>query len=282
TISAVTGADGTASFTYDGPNLGTDAVTATATINGPPVQSSPLNLTWTSSVGTPCTSRATPLDVVIVIDGSPSMFSDDQITMAQAAADALVADLDFTRDQVAGILFSGGADVYAHLTNDGTLAASQINQGISYYVHACDGFCAGGTDFPVGLEAGLAELQSSRHRPGATPLMIFLSDGGNTGADPTADIAALKAAGVRSVAIGYGPSVNAPLMLKVASSPNDYFLAPSIRELNWAIANVVGDACRTLPPLVSAGPSQTGYEVRIPGVLTLQGEAHGAGPQGNQ
>jgi len=280
-LDLVTGTDGTATFSYDGPNLGGDTLTAAATISGPPVHSQPLQLTWVSSVGTPCTGRATPLDVVIVIDGSPSMFTDDQIEMAQSATATLVKDLDFTRDQVGGILFSGGADVYAQLTSDGAQATTQINQGINDYVHACDGFCAGGTNFPAALQAALAELQSSRHRPEATPLMIFLSDGGNTGSDPTLDIAAVKAAGIRAVSIGYGPSVNAPLMLKIASSSNDYFLAPSIRELNWAIANVVGDACRTLPPLVSAGPSQTGYEVRLPGILTLQGEAHGAGPQGN-
>ena len=35
TVPLVTGADGTASFTYDGPNLGADTATVTATINGP-------------------------------------------------------------------------------------------------------------------------------------------------------------------------------------------------------------------------------------------------------
>ena len=127
----------------------------------------------------------------------------------------------------------------------------------------------------------LAELQGPRHRPGATPLIVFLSDGGNTGADHAAELAAVKAAGVRVIALGFGTNVDVAAMRAIASSPNDYFYAPSAAELGWIYGNIDQDACRTLPPLVSAGGNQGLYEVRLPDSLTLQGEAHGGGPRGD-
>ena len=92
------------------------------------------------------------------------------------------------------------------------------------FANACGGFCPpDSTDYPIGFQTALAELQGPRHRPGATPLMVFLSDGGNTGADPSPYVAQLKAAGVRIISLGFGPAVNIPLMQQIASSSNDYF-----------------------------------------------------------
>ena len=45
TVPLVTGADGTATFTYDGPNLGPDIATVTATINGPALQATAPGIT---------------------------------------------------------------------------------------------------------------------------------------------------------------------------------------------------------------------------------------------
>ena len=108
TVSVLTGADGTASFSYDGPNLGRDTVTATATINGPALQASVPTLTWaaTATGTTPCTGRDTPLDVMLVIDASPSMFTDDQISAAEAATNSFIGDLDLSIDQVGSVIFS--------------------------------------------------------------------------------------------------------------------------------------------------------------------------------
>ena len=111
--------------------------------------------------------------------------------------------------------------------------------------------------------------------------MVFLSDGGNRGADPAPYVAQLKAAGVRIISLGLGAAVNMPLMQQIASSTNDYFYAPTTGDLGWALKNVVGDACRTIPPLVDAGGNQGVYSARLPDSLTLQGEVHGSGPQGN-
>ena len=101
----VTGSDGTASFTYDGPTLGRDTATATAVINGPTLQATAPTYTWASSAGPPCTGRTTPLDVMLLIDGSPSMFTANTVAAAQSAADAFVGDLNpDTRSGRGGVL----------------------------------------------------------------------------------------------------------------------------------------------------------------------------------
>jgi RHS repeat-associated protein len=284
TVPLVTGADGTAAFSYDGPNLGRDSISVTATINGPTLTASIPSFVWASTAPQqqPCQGRDTPLDVMLVLDGSPSMFTDDQIDAANAATNAFLGDLDPGLDQAGSIVFSGFVPLSAPLSSDLATVQSETDAAFSAQVHACDGFCPGGSDFLDAFAVALAELQGPRHRPGASPLIVFLSDGGNTGDDPTAEIAAVKAAGVRVIALGYGSNVNvAEMRGMVASSPNDYFYAPSVNELGWIYGNIDQDACRTVPPIVSAGGSQGLYEVRLPSVLTLQGEVHGGGPRGD-
>ncbi len=282
TADIVTGADGTAAFSYNGPGLGQDHAILTATINGPAIQSNTVGITWVTEAGPPCTGRTTPLDVVLIVDGSPSMLTDDEVGTAQAAADSLINDLNFSEDQVGAVFFSGGAELDAPLTNDATLAKSEIDTSIYNFTHLCDAICPGGSNFAAAFDVALAELQGPRHRPGASPLLIFISDGGNTGVDPSPEIAQIKAAGIRTIAVGLGATINVDLMRQIASSSNDYFYAPTATELSWVYANVAGDACRAnSPPLVSAGDNQGLYSVRLPDSLTLQGEAHGSGPQGD-
>jgi RHS repeat-associated protein len=280
TVSITTGADGTASFSYSGANLGVDSITATGTVTGVPLTSTIAQVSWVTSVGTPCTGRATPLDIVLVIDGSPSMLG-DKIEAARTASKAFVDQLDPTQDQVAVVAFSGDATLFGQLTGSGALAKTAIDNAINEKIQECSSFCLGGSNFSAALDTALAELASPRHRSGAQPTMVFLSDGGNTGADPAPELASMAAAGVRSIAIGLGSDIDPIMLRRIASSANDYFYAPSPSELAWAYGNVTADACRTQAPLVSAGGNQGLYTVQLPTMLTLQGEAHGSGAQGD-
>ena len=282
TASLVTGADGTATFSYNGPREGQDIATVSATINGPLLQAGTPVLTWASSVGAPCVGRATPLDVMMVVDGSPSMFNDNTVLTAQAAADAFIGDLNPNTDQIAAVVFNFEPDLAVQLTSNTTAAQSSFNTALQTFTDACSGFCPpDSSDFAGAFTVAYQELTGPRRRSGATPLMMFISDGGNTGPDPMPLVNQLKAAGVRVISVGLSENVNIPLMKQIASSQNDYFYAPTASELGWALQNAVGDVCRTVPPLVSAGGNQGAYEVRLPAMLTLQGEVHGAGPQGN-
>ena len=281
TVPLVIGPDGTASFTYDGPNLGADTATITATINGPTLQASVPAVTWSTQVGTPCTGRGTPLDVMLLVDNSPSMFTEDTVAAAKAAAAAFIGDLDPALDQVGGTVFMGFATLDAQLTNNFAQASSVLTTAIQQGVDDCTGFCSGGTGFFFAFQVAQTELQGPRHRPGATPVVVLLSDGANTGPDYAAELAAVKAAGIRVITLGFGTDVDVAAMRSIASSPNDYFYAPSAGELGWTYSNIVQDTCRNVPPLVSAGGDQGLYEVRLPAVLTLQGEAHGSGTRGD-
>ncbi|HEX3904531.1 MAG TPA: VWA domain-containing protein [Polyangia bacterium] len=288
TVQITTDADGTASFSYDGPKLGSDTVTATATINGPPVQANASSFTWVSTVppnggatANPCTDRSTPLDVMLLVDDSPSMFSEGNVAAVKAATAAFIGDLDPAVDQVGATVFMGFATLDQQLTSNFGQASAVITTAIQQGVDDCTGFCGGGTGYLFAFQVAQAELQGSRHRPGATPVAVLLSDGGNTGPDYAAELAAVKAAGIRVITLGFGANVDVAAMRSIASSSNDYFYAPSGGELAWTYGNIVQDTCRTVPPLVSAGGDQGLYEVRLPAVLTLQGEAHGAGTRGD-
>jgi RHS repeat-associated protein len=282
TVDLVTGPDGTASFSYSATNLGKDSVVVTGTVTTVPVTAT-MDLNWVSSVsGTPCVGHGTPLDVMLVIDGSPSMFTGDNVAAAQAASDTFISDLDLSIDQIAVVTFSGGAELDVPFTTDATNTKSVTDGVLFDWAHACDGFCAGGTNYPDAFRVALTEFQNpSRHRDSAQPLMIFISDGGNNGGDYSSQLAALKAFGVRIIAVGMGPAVDANAMRQIATSPNDYFDAPTTSELAWVFANVNQDTCSTIPPLVSAGGNQSAYHVRLPDALTLQGEAHGSGTRGD-
>src|SRR4029078_978796 len=61
-----------------------------------------------------------------------------------------------------------------------------------------------------------------------------------------------------------------------------YCYAPSGAGVDYAFNNLNQDLCRNLAPFVSAGGDQGAYEVRIPSLLTLQGEVHDDGPDGDQ
>ncbi len=281
TVDLLTGPDGTANFSYSATYLGKDSVVATGTVATVPVTAS-MDLTWVSSAGgAPCTGRGTPLDVVFVIDGSPSLLTDDNVAAAQAATDTFIDDINLSLDQVATITFSGGAELDVPFTTDAVAAKAGTDTAMYNWAHACDGFCGGGTNYPDAFQMALAQFQGPAHRDSAQPVVVFISDGGNNGGDYSAQLAALKAFGVRIISIGIGASVDTAAMRQIASSPNDYFYAPTTSELAWVYANVNQDTCSTSPPLVAAGGDQGAYEVRLPQSLTLQGEAHGNGPRGD-
>ena len=92
----------------------------------------------------------------------------------------------------------------------------------------------------------------------------------NTGTDPTAEIAAVKAAGVRVISLGYGASVNIAKMSRSPARPNDYFYAPSSGELGWVYEQ---HRAGHLPDRAASGERR-----REPGALRgpIAGQPHAA------
>ena len=177
---------------------------------------------------------------MLLIDNSPSMFTEDTVAAAKAAAARLhrrPRSRASTRSAAIG-LHGGFATLDAPLTSelrDGELGDSTtaIQQGVD----ACTGFCSRRHRTSSTRSKRRIDRASGTAPPAGRPrrVIVFLSDGGNTGGDYAAELAAVKAAGVRVIALGFGTDVNVAAMRSIASSPNDYFYAPSAGELGWAL-----------------------------------------------
>lgn len=179
-----------------------------------------VTLSLTGQDGT-CLPERKPADVVLVMDTSGSM-EGQPIADARTAAKGFVDRLEPGTDQVSLVSFSDSATV---------------NQVLASYAGALrvaiDGLSAGGsTNMADGLARARAELDSARHRPANAKAIVLLSDGRpNVGGDPLPEATAAKAAGVRIFTIGLGSEVDPALLRSVASSPDDYFYAPSSDQL---------------------------------------------------
>jgi RHS repeat-associated protein len=281
TLSGVTGADGTVQLSYVGAATGTDQVYATATVASTPLQTPTTQAFWAKVVGAPCQGATTPLDVMLALDVSPSMLDEGKIQAVNAASASFIDDLNLGVDKAGSVLFMGTITEFQGLSTSASSLKANIAAGVQGAIDACGGFCAGGTNIPAALDAAIDELTGPHHHPGSNQLVILVSDGGNTGADPAPQIARLRALGVRAVTIGVGENIDFQLLQKIASAPSDYFYAPSAPDLAWVYSAMSGDVCRNQPPLVRAGGNQGAYAVELPNALQLQGEVHDDGPPGN-
>ncbi len=70
-------------------------------------------------------------------------------------------------------------------------------------------------------------------------------------------------------------------MRSIASSPNDYFYAPSTPELGWAFGNIAQDTCRTHAAARERGRRPGALRGAAADLPHAQGEAHGGGPRGD-
>jgi RHS repeat-associated protein len=272
-LDLTTGPDGTVTFSYTGANKGLDTAVATATIVSVPASSNTAHVNWVGDVPnvTECTGREIPLDVLLLIDASSSMEDEGKIEAAKRGAKSFIDLLDFSRDQVAVASFAIGAGLNIPLNKDAAATKAAID-GITLNFF---------TNIGAGLDTARLELTGPRHNPGATPVIVFLSDGGNSFGDPGPAITALKSSGIRTVTIGLGSDIDGPELRTIASAPSEYFYAPSSDDLSWIYATVGQDVCRNRPPLVRAGGNQGAYGVQLPHELELQGEVHDDGPPGD-
>src|SRR5262249_46284497 len=116
TADVTTGADGKATFSYAGTTMGDDTVVASATITTTLITLDPVDVQWGTAIGTPCTGRATPLDIMMIIDVSGSMalpLAEGKLPAAQAAGERFMDDLSFPRDQIGVAMFRAGIDDFA-------------------------------------------------------------------------------------------------------------------------------------------------------------------------
>ncbi|MFN8499254.1 MAG: vWA domain-containing protein [Anaerolineae bacterium] len=178
-----------------------------------------------------CLPARQPVDVMLAMDRSATM-AGLKLAAAKTAAKGFLDRLDMATDQ-AGL---------ASFDSSSGLLDAALTSSLGPVRAAIDSLVAGGTirDMTLGINIAQSELAGPRHRTGATPIMIILSDGRPTTTDARTAAAAAKAAGTRIFTIGLGNNVDASLMRDVASSPTDYYYAPDAAGLDAVYQQIAG------------------------------------------
>jgi len=185
-----------------------------------------------------CPVTAEHADVMLVVDRSGSM-SGTPLQDAKNAAKAFVDRLD---------LSSGGDQVGLVSYSDSATLNHQLSTSASSVKAAIDGLVSGGyTNITDGINKAQAELETSRHDPANQPVIILMTDGvHNVGAVPGPAADAAKAKGTRIFTIGLG-SVDEAQLQSLASSPSDYYYAPTSSDLEAIYQQIAGALMTGVP-----------------------------------
>jgi len=178
-----------------------------------------------------CPTLEKHADVMLVIDRSGSM-SGAPLQDAKDAAKAFVDRLDLSpgADQVGLVSYASSA-----------LLNHQLGRTAGTVRMAIDALSAGGnTNITDGINKAQAELESARHVPDNRPVIILMTDGRhNVGPGPGPAADAAKAKGTRIFTIGLG-DVDEAQLKSLASSPSDYYYAPTSSELKDIYEQIAG------------------------------------------
>ncbi len=150
-----------------------------------------------------------PLDLVVVVDTSGSMESDDRLSFVQQGLSLLIDELD-EDDRLGIVRYSSEAQVVAEL---GERTSEELH-GI------VDGFvAAGGTNIYGGMQLGM-EMASEQLSTARQTRVILLSDGLTTAGPSAEEILVLSegyvSQGIGLTTIGVGNSFNLELMRGLA------------------------------------------------------------------
>ncbi|MFB6300243.1 MAG: PKD domain-containing protein [Halobacteriales archaeon] len=177
--------------------------------------------------------EAIPLDVVVVLDRSLSMLSEqNKFSNAQSGAQTFVGNLD-ANDRAALVPFNDSASVAVGLTSNLGSVQSAIG-GLT---------ANGGTDIAAAVNTAQTHLGTNL-RPDATPIMVLLSDGvSNPGPALTAANNA-KSAGTRLITIAYGDFADPTLLENMASTPKSRnFFDADTSDIQDVFATISQEVC---------------------------------------
>lgn len=174
-----------------------------------------------------CTqTHSQPADVVLVIDVSSSMSSDNKMTAAQEAATQFIEAMDVTTDRVAVIAFHSFATTELSLTQD-KVAARQAVAALRIQDM---------TDIAAALREAGNVLQERRAE--ATANIVLLSDGGSD-YNPAVEAAqVLRNKGFDIFSISLGKNADQVLMKDLASAAGGHWHAPSAYDLTQIYADI--------------------------------------------
>ena len=201
-----------------------------------------ITFTWPNPISLKSRVCQSPVDTSLVIDRSGSMAflgtnPPQPLTDVKDAANSFVSELT-KNDQSAVVSFSNTASnpVDMALTSDLTSAQNAIN-AITILSEGSQN-----TNIGDGLLKGLNELISSNAKTDSGKILVLLTDGvvnlpTKKGDKKYPENYALQVAqnakdkGVRIFTIGLGKDLNQTFLKQVASSPSDFYLAPTAKDL---------------------------------------------------
>lgn len=211
------------------------------------------------------TGESNELEVALVSDVSGSM-GGSAITSLRTAATDFVDNLS-SPDEAAAISFNSSATTDQELTTNYQAVKNAINAYTA----------GGGTDIHDGIDEGADELLSGTNAtPGASKVMILLSDGNSSASAAVSAANAAKTAGIRIFTIALG-NANTSLLQDIASSPDDAFVAPNPSDLDTVYGEIAQVVLAGEQKIVSGTMAEV-FDELSEGIL-LDGDRQEAGTQ---
>ncbi len=223
-----------------------------------------LFFTWPEPIATTLRSCEVPTDVLVAIDVSGSMNSDQidppqPLTAVKEAAARFINRLG-ENDQSGLVTFATGATLVNSLSGDNSAAATAVG-AIAIDPREETGF----TNTGEGLIAAANELTSERHNENARKVMVILTDGLATAPGETeeAETFALQAAtaardvGINIYSIGLGESVKMDFVSALSSLPEQSFQALSGGDIDRIYQTITSSLCEQGAAVIDIVPKST-------------------------
>jgi Mg-chelatase subunit ChlD len=221
--------------------------------------------TWPQPFATKSVACSSPVDVALVIDRSGSMASlgktpPQPLTDVKNAAILFVNQLT-KNDQATVISFANEASspIDSLLTSDTASIISAIN---NISIHATG---TQNTNIADGMLKARDELNSTRHKNNADKVMITLTDGVATRPEKKGDatypeteaIAVANNSKIEDInmfTIGLGKEINTEFLESIASTTDDFYLAPTTKELTAIYKQIATKICQQQPAVIQIIP----------------------------
>jgi len=221
-------------------------------------QSANIAFTWPQPISLKSRICESPVDTALVIDRSGSMEylgknPQQPLTDVKNAAESFVGELS-KYDQASVVSFANTASepVDISLSKDLSKVKSTIDS-ISILTPVLQN-----TNIGDGLQKGLNELISQNAKSNSGKILVLLTDGvanlpfkkGNSKYPESYALAVAKNAkdqGIRIFTIGLGKDLHQDFLKQVASTPTDFYLAPTAKELTAIYREIGTKMCKRKP-----------------------------------
>jgi Mg-chelatase subunit ChlD len=223
--------------------------------------------TWPQPISLKSRICESPVDVALVIDRSGSMqFLGENppqpMTDVKEAAQSFVRELSkFDQGAIISFANEATAPLDAPLTSDLRSLRDAIGA-----ISIIQPWNTQNTNLGDGIQKAMDELGTSRARADSGKIIIALTDGVATRPEKKGDakypesfaLAVAKQAkekGSRVFTIGLGKDLNQEFLKQVATSPEDFYLAPTADQLEAVYREIGTKMCKRLPTALEIVPS---------------------------